>query len=76
MTTIEDGFEYRMTQILKEMRPQYAEEMEERKINGESVDTFSNWLWNERDDLGARVFEDIEAYAGMDEITDSFNVES
>jgi hypothetical protein len=71
--TIEDNFDYQSEKIFEEMREDYNEEMEVKKINEEATDTFSAWLWNNKEDLGAKFYERVDEYLGIDEFTEEYN---
>ena len=50
--TQEDGFEYQAKGIFEEMEQDYKDEQEQRKEDGEDIQTFAEWLWKNTDDLG------------------------
>lgn len=57
--TIEDNFQYRMHLLLKKMKSDY------------DVDTnqtsFDKWIWDNAEEFGRMVIDDIEEYCGLDE---------
>jgi len=73
ITTINDTFEYQIKQIFESMKDDYELEMAEKDVNNEPLDTFSNWLWNNKDDLGTKFYDRIDEYLGIDEFTKKYN---
>jgi hypothetical protein len=74
-TTKEGGFEYQAEQIFDEMRSDYIDECDELKANGESsqIKTFSDWLWNNQEDLGRLFYERLDSWCGIDQMTEKYN---
>jgi len=73
ITTINDTFEYQIKQIFESMKDDYELEMAEKDVNNEPLDTFSYWLWNNKDDLGTKFYDRIDEYLGIDEFTKKYN---
>lgn len=61
ITTREDFFDYRIRNIIGEIKEEFAEDI------AESGEAFTDWLWTNRETLGEKIFSDIETYMGMDE---------
>ena len=69
--TIEENFQYRMHHILIEFKKEYDQLVKDN--SGKSLATFDEWLWNNSEDFGQRVIEDIETYCGLDEALENEN---
>jgi hypothetical protein len=72
--TQEDGFEYQAKEIFEEMEQDYKDEQEQRKEDGEDIQTFAEWLWKNTDDLGKIFYDRFDQWCGIDESTEEFNV--
>lgn len=74
-TTIEDGFEYQAEQIFESMRDDYIQECKDRKADGLTILPFSEWLWNNSEDLGKLFYERLDSWCGIDQMTGKYNEE-
>lgn len=71
--TMEDGFEYQMENIFDDMKSDYDEEQESRKEGGDSIQTFPDWLWDNREEFGEKVYTRLDEWCGIDEMTEKYN---
>ena len=71
--TIEDNFEYQVKQAFSEMLPCYRDEQKERANDGDFIETFAEWLWNNRTEFGEKMYNRFDEYAGIDESTEDLN---
>ena len=72
--TIEDGFDYQMHEIFKGILLEiYEDEQADRVANEKEIQPYSEWLWENKDELGKAVFEAYDSYAGIDEETEKYN---
>jgi hypothetical protein len=72
--TIEDNFDYQADQIFKELADSYKDAQENRKKEGVNIQTFSDYLWENLDELGRAFFEKFDQYAGIEESTEKYNI--
>lgn len=73
--TIEDNFEYQAKEVFTDMLEDYQEEQKNRKSNGDNIQTFAEWLWNNRAEFGEKMYNRFDEYAGIDESTEYLNYE-
>jgi len=71
--TIEDNFDYQMHSIFEAMQYDYKEAQKYNQSIGSPVKTFAEWLWDNREDLGAKVYEAFDEYTGIDDETEKYN---
>jgi len=74
--TIEDNFDHQVNSIFDGMKEDYESEQESNKDEGDEIQTFSEWLWNNRSGLGDNLYDRIDEYLGLDEFTESRNFKS
>ncbi len=71
--TLEDGFEYQAKCLFKEMEQDYKDEQEQRKGDGEEIQTFAEWLLKNTDELGSLFYDRFDQWCGMEESTEDLN---
>ena len=71
--TIEDNFEYQAKEVFNDMLDDYNYEQKERKADGDEIQTFAEWLWNNRTEFGEKMYNRFDEYAGIDESTEDLN---
>ena len=71
--TIESDFEHQSESIFESMLEDYREEQKNRKDDEDEVETFADWLWVNRADLGEAFYNRFNEYAGIDESTKKYN---
>ena len=57
--TIEEGFEYQVKEILQSIFDDYRENDDVR------LDSFDDWLWENKEILGEYFYEKIDSYKGI-----------
>lgn len=73
ISTIEDNFEYQLNQVFADMIDDYNKEQKHRESDDESIQSFAEWLWNNRSDFGEKMYERFDEYCGIDESTEDLN---
>lgn len=73
--TIEDGFEYQARQIFEGMLQEYEEDQKDRYELRACAQTFAVWLQGKQNYLGAAFYDAVDAYMGIEETTEGYNVE-
>ena len=71
--TIEDNFDYQAKEVFEDMLDDYKEEQRQRKEDGDSVQSFAEWLWDNRADFGEKMYNRFDEYTGIDESTEQYN---
>lgn len=71
--TIEDNFEYQVKSVFNDMLEDYKQDQKERKEYGDDVQTFAEWLWDNRTEFGEKVYNRYDEYAGIEESTQDLN---
>lgn len=71
--TIEEDFESQAKDIFSEMEQDYKDEQEQRKEDGEEIQTFAEWLWENTNDLGRLFYERLDSWCGIDDFTEDLN---
>jgi 5'-deoxynucleotidase YfbR-like HD superfamily hydrolase len=71
--TIADGFEYQVNKVFEDMLKDYKNEQTQRSFDGDKIQTFSEWLWINREYFGEKIYNRFDEYAGMDESTEGLN---
>lgn len=71
--TIEENFEYQAKDMFAEMEQDYKDEQEQRKEDGEEIQTFAEWLWKNTDDLGRLFYERLDSWCAIDDFTEDLN---
>ena len=71
--TIENNFEYQAKVVFKDMLDDYNDEQNQRKADGDEIQTFAEWLWNNRTEFGEKMYNRFDEYAGIDESTEDLN---
>lgn len=71
--TVESDFEYQVKSVFKDMLEDYRAEQKDRNEYGDEVQTFAEWLWNNRVDFGVMMYDRFDEYAGIDESTEDLN---
>ena len=71
--TIEDNFEYQAKEVFNDMLEDYQDEQNERKADGDDIETFAEWLWRNREEFGEKMYNRFDEYAGIDESTENLN---
>jgi hypothetical protein len=71
--TIEDNFEYQAKEVFNDMLEDYTCEQKERKECDEEIQTFAEWLWENRTEFGEKMYNRFDEYAGIDEETENLN---
>jgi len=71
--TIEDNFEYQAKKVFNDMLDDYNDEQNERKADGDEIQTFAEWLLNNRTEFGEKMYNRFDEYAGIDESTEDLN---
>lgn len=71
--TIESDFKYQMNNVLESMKEEYNEEQEHRKEVDLPIQTFSEWLWVNLHDFGQEVYQRLDEWCGMDNLTQDLN---
>lgn len=61
--TIDHNYQYRMHRILNKLKTDYAEDIGQKD--------FGDWLWENKEILGQSVFEDMDEFAGIDDILEN-----
>ena len=71
--TIEDDFEYQTKEVFNDMLEDYQYEQKERKDDGDEIQTFAEWLWDNIAEFGKKMYDRFDEYAGIDESTEDLN---
>jgi hypothetical protein len=71
--TIEDNFDYQMHSIFEDMKEDYEADQKERIKDECEPMSFSDWLWQNKKELGERVYNRFDEYAGIDDETEKYN---
>lgn len=71
--TIEDNFEYQAKEVFNDMLEDYQDEQNERKADGDEIQTFAEWLWRNREEFGEKMYNRFDEYAGIEESTEELN---
>lgn len=71
--TIEDNFDYQAKEVFNDMLEDYQAEQNERKTDGDEIQTFAEWLWNNRTEFGEKMYNRFDEYSNIDESTEDLN---
>lgn len=71
--TIESNFDYQVKKVFNDMLEYYKYDQEDRKSSGDEVQTFSQWLWNNRTEFGENIYNQFDLCFGIDESTEDLN---
>ena len=71
--TIEDNFEYQVKEVFNDMLNDYNDEQNELKADGEDVQTFAEWLWNNKTEFGKNMYNRFDEYTNINESTEGLN---
>ena len=71
--TIEDNFEYQAKEVFSDMLDDYKEEQKQREECEDPIQTFAEWLWDNRTEFGEKMYNKFDEYAGIDESTEDLN---
>lgn len=71
--TIEDNFDYQAEKVFEDMLDDYKDEQRQRKKDADTVQTFAEWLWDNRTEFGEKIYNRLDEYLGIDESTEKYN---
>ena len=74
--TIESDFEYQAKQVFHDMLEEYKEDQKQNKKHEEEIQTFADWLWDNRSYFGDQMLTRLDEYVGIEELTESYNFKS
>ena len=72
--TVEENFEYQANEIFKSMHSDYKDEQKSNIECEEDTQTFAEWLWDNKADLGEAFYTALDEWCGIDEFTEELNI--
>jgi hypothetical protein len=73
--TTEDNFEYQAKEVFADMLDDYKDAQKRRKEYKMPIQTFAEWLWDNRTEFGEKMYDRFDEYIGIDESTEDLNYE-
>ena len=60
-------------EVFNDMLEDYQYEQNERKADGDDIQTFTEWFLNNRTEFCKKMYNKFDEYAGIDESTEDLN---